>query len=388
MYEAHRPAWVEVNIDHMIHNIQEVKRVIRKGTRICAVIKADGYKLGVVKAAEIYMTNGADMLSVAMLDEALEIRRHFKHYEILVLGYTPVALFDQAIENNVILTIYDFDHGIQLNQAAQKLGKTARIHLKLETGMNRLGFLPEYKSVNEIASLYQMPNLKIEGIFTHLARADETDKTWTYKQKNIFDSFYKQLTDIDVTIPIRHVSNSAAIIDLPDLSYEMVRPGIMLTGLYPSDQVDKDNVSLKLTFRLKANLALVKTIKKGDGVSYGHQFVADREMTVGTLPIGYADGFSRILSGKMSVSIKGVSCRILGRICMDQCVVDLSDVPDPAIGDEVVLYGDGSENAKTPDQVGKMLGTINYEIITMLDRRLPRIYQTNGKILEIKNYLL
>jgi alanine racemase len=388
MYEAHRPAWVEVNTDHMAHNIKEVKRVIKQGTRICAVIKADGYKLGVIKAAEIYMANGADMLSVAMLDEALEIRRHFKHYEILVLGYTPVALFDQAVENNIILTIYDLDHGIMLSQIAEKLGKTARIHLKLETGMNRLGFLPEHKSVKEIVLLYQLPNLIIEGIFTHLARADETDKTWAYKQKETFDSFYKELTDIDVKIPIRHLSNSAAIIDLPDFNYEMVRPGIMLTGLYPSDEVRKDNVSLKLAFKLKANLALVKTIKKGDGVSYGHQFVADRDMTVGTLPIGYADGFSRLLTGKMMVSAKGVSCRILGRICMDQCVIDLSDVLDPAIGDEVTLYGDGSENARTPDQVGKILGTINYEIITMLDRRLPRIYLINGKISEIKNYLI
>lgn len=388
MYKAHRPAWVEVNIDHMTHNIREVKRVIRPGTRICAVIKADGYKLGVIKAAEIYMANGADMLSVAMLDEALEIRKKFKNIDILVLGYTPVELFDQAVENDIILTIYDVNHGILLSEVAQKLGETAQIHLKLETGMNRLGFLPEQKSVREIASLYQLPNLKIEGIFSHLARADETDKNWAYKQKVIFDDFCKQLTDIGVTIPIRHLSNSAAIIDLPDFNYEMVRPGIMLTGLYPSDEVNKSYVRLKLAFKLKANLAFVKRIEKGDGVSYGHQFVADREMIVGTIPIGYADGFTRMLTGKMTVSVQGIACRILGRICMDQCVIDLSDVPNPKIGDEVVLYGDGSENATTPDQVGKILGTINYEIITMLDRRLPRVYLANGAITEIKNYLL
>ncbi|MBV1759166.1 MAG: alanine racemase [Dethiosulfatibacter sp.] len=388
MYEAHRPAWVEVNVDHMVHNIQEVKRVIRPGTRICAVIKADGYKLGVIKAAEIYMAYGADMLSVAMLDEALEIRKHFKNYEILVLGYTPIEMYDQAVENDIILTIYDMNHGILLNKVAEKLGKNVKVHIKLETGMNRLGFLPVDASIKEIATLYQLPNLILEGIFTHLARADETDKTWAYKQKGIFDDFYEKLTDIGVKIPVRHLSNSAAIIDLPDFNYEMVRPGIMLTGLYPSDEVNKNNVSLKLAFKLKANLAFVKPIKKGDGVSYGHRFVSDRDMTVGTLPIGYADGFTRMLSDKMVVSVKGISCKILGRICMDQCVIDLSEVSDSAIGDEVILYGDGSENARTPDQVAKMIGTINYEIITMLDRRLPRVYLTNGEITEIKNYLV
>ncbi len=388
MYEAHRPAWVEVNVDHMVHNIQEVKRVIRPGTRICAVIKADGYKLGVIKAAEIYMANGADMLSVAMLDEALEIRKHFKNYEILVLGYTPIEMYDQAVENDIILTIYDMNHGILLNKEAEKLGKNAKVHLKLETGMNRLGFLPVDASIKEIATLYQLPNLMLEGIFTHLARADETDKIWAYKQKGIFDDFYEKLTDIGVKIPVRHLSNSAAIIDLPDFNYEMVRPGIMLTGLYPSDEVNKNNVSLKLAFKLKANLAFVKPIKKGDGVSYGHRFVSDRDMTVGTLPIGYADGFTRMLSDKMVVSVKGISCKILGRICMDQCIIDLSEVSDSAIGDEVILYGDGSENARTPDQVAKMIGTINYEIITMLDRRLPRVYLTNGEVAEVNNYLV
>ena len=328
------------------------------------------------------------MLSVAILDEALELRKRFKKIDILVLGYTPVELFGQAIENDIILTIYDVNHGILLSKEAEKLGKTAQVHLKLETGMNRLGFLPEKKSVKEIASLYQLTNLKIEGIFSHLARADETDKNWAYKQKVIFDNFYKQLSDIGVTIPIRHLSNSAAIIDLPDFNYEMVRPGIMLTGLYPSNEVSKSNVRLKLAFKLKANLAFVKTIKKGDGVSYGHQFVAEREMIVGTIPIGYADGFTRMLTGKMTVFVKGITCRILGRICMDQCVIDLSDVPNPIIGDEVVLYGDGSEGANTPDQIAEILGTINYEIITMLDRRLPRVYYANGAITEIKNYLL
>ncbi|HBH11511.1 MAG: Alanine racemase [Clostridiales bacterium 38_11] len=388
MYEAYRPAWVEVNTNHMAHNIQEVKRLIRPGTRICAVIKADGYKLGVIKSAEIYLANGADMFSVAILDEALEIRKEFRNIEILVLGYTPVELFEQAIIEDIILTIYDVNHGIRLNQVAEKLGKTAKVHLKLETGMNRLGFLPNDKSVKEIESMYQLPNLMIEGIFTHLARADEIDKTWSYKQKDAFDDFYNRLMDIDVKIPIRHVSNSAAIIDLPDFNYEMVRPGIMLTGLYPSDEVNKNNADLKLAFKLKANLAFVKPIKKGDGVSYGHQFIADSDMIVGTVPIGYADGFTRMLSGKMSVSVKGISCKVLGRICMDQFVIDLSDVSDAAIGDEVILYGDGSESEKTPDQIGKLLGTINYEIITMLDRRLPRIYQTNGEISGIKNYLL
>ena len=383
-----RPAWVEVNLDNVVHNLNEVKRVVKEGTKICPVIKADAYKQGVMEIARTYIDEGVDMLAVAVLDEALEIRKELKDIPLLVLGYTPEESFGLAIENDITLTIYTYDQGLKINERCKLLDRYATLHIKVETGMNRLGFLPTEKSRDEIIELKKLERLGIEGIYTHMARADEFDKTAAKRQQRRFDDFYDMLAEKGLEIPLRHVSNSASIIDLPEFNYDMVRPGIMLTGLYPSDEVNKSNVELRQTITLKARIALIKTIQKGEGVSYGHKFLAHKEMRVGTLPLGYADGFSRLLSGKMEVSVNGVRCRILGRICMDQCVVDLTDLPDAKMGDEVIIYDDDRAKGLNIDQVADLLGTINYEIITMLDRRLPRLYMRNGEEVALRNYLV
>ncbi|SHI86423.1 alanine racemase [Dethiosulfatibacter aminovorans DSM 17477] len=383
-----RPAWVEVNLDNVVHNLNEVKRVVKEGTKICPVIKADAYKQGVMEIAKTYIDEGVDMLAVAVLDEALEIRKELKDIPVLVLGYTPEEAYGLAIENDIILTIYTYEQGVKINEKCEELDRYAALHIKVETGMNRLGFLPTEKSRDEILELKKLQRLGIEGIYTHMARADEFDKTIAKSQQKRFNDFYDMLVDKGLEIPTRHISNSASIIDLPDFNYEMVRPGIMLTGLYPSDEVDRSDVKLKQTITLRAKIALVKTIEMGEGISYGHTFVTHKEMKVGTLPLGYADGFSRLLSGKMEVSVNGVRCRILGRICMDQCVVDLTDVPDARIGDEVIIYDDNRANGLNIDQVAELLGTINYEIVTMLDRRLPRVYTRNGEEVGLRNYLV
>ncbi len=383
-----RPAWVEVNLDNVVHNLNEVKRVVKEGTKICPVIKADAYKQGVMEIARTYIDEGVDMLAVAVLDEALEIRKELKDIPLLVLGYTPEESFGLAIENDITLTIYTYDQGLKINERCKLLDRYATLHIKVETGMNRLGFLPTEKSRDEIIELKKLERLGIEGIYTHMARADEYDKTAAKRQQRRFDDFYDMLAEKGLEIPLRHVSNSASIIDLPEFNYDMVRPGIMLTGLYPSDEVNKSNVELRQTITLKARIALIKTIQKGEGVSYGHKFLAHKEMRVGTLPLGYADGFSRLLSGKMEVSVNGVRCRILGRICMDQCVVDLTDLPDAKMGDEVIIYDDDRAKGLNIDQVADLLGTINYEIITMLDRRLPRLYMRNGEEVALRNYLV
>lgn len=383
-----RPAWVEVNLDNVVHNLNEVKRVVKEGTKICPVIKADAYKQGVMEIAKTYIDEGVDMLAVAVLDEALEIRKELKDVQVLVLGYTPEEAYGLAIENNITLTIYTYEQGLKINEKCEELDMNAGLHIKVETGMNRLGFLPTEKSRDEIMELKKLKRLGIEGIYTHMARADEFDKTAARSQQKRFDDFYGMLIEKGLEIPMRHISNSASIIDLPDFNYEMVRPGIMLTGLYPSNKVDRSDVKLKQTITLRARLALVKTIDKGEGISYGHKFVAEHEMKVGTLPLGYADGFSRLLSGKMEVSVNGIRCRILGRICMDQCVVDLTDVADAKIGDEVIIYDDNRANGLNIDQVADLLGTINYEIVTMLDRRLPRVYTRKGEEVALRNYLV
>lgn len=383
-----RPAWVEVDLDNVVHNLDEVKRVVKEGTKICPVIKADAYKQGVMEIAETYVDEGVHMVAVAVLDEALEIRKELKDIPVLVLGYTPEEAYGLAIENDVILTIYTYEQGVKISEKCEELDRYASLHIKVETGMNRLGFLPTEKSRDEILELEKLDRLGIEGIYTHMARADEFDKTTAKSQQKRFDEFYDMLAEKGLKIPTRHISNSASIIDLPEFNYEMVRPGIMLTGLYPSEEVNKSNVDLRQTITLKARIALIKTIRKGEGISYGHKFVTHKEMTVGTLPLGYADGFSRLLSGKMEVSVNGVKCKILGRICMDQCVVDLTEVPDAKIGDEVIIYDDDRANGLNIDQVAERLGTINYEIVTMLDRRLPRVYMRNGEEVGLRNYLV
>jgi alanine racemase len=383
-----RPAWVEVNLDNVIHNFNEVKRVVKKGTKICPVIKADAYKQGVLEIAKIYVEENVDMVAVAVLDEALEIRKELKDIPILVLGYTPEEAYGLAIENDISMTIYTYDQGIGISKKCDELDQYAELHIKIETGMNRLGFIPSEKSRDEILELRKLERLGIEGIYTHMASADKLDKAIAINQQKRFDEFYDMLVEKGLKIPTRHISNSASIIDLPEFNYEMVRPGIMLTGLYPSDEVNKSNVELRQTITLKARIALIKTIQKGEGISYGHKFVANKAMIVGTLPIGYADGFSRLLSGKMEVSVKGVRCRILGRICMDQCVVDLTDVPHAKMGDEVIIYDDDSANGLNIDQVADLIGTINYEVVTMLDRRLPRLYTKDGEEIALMNYLV
>lgn len=381
-----RPAWVEVNLDNVIHNFNEVKRVVKKGTKICPVIKADAYKQGVFEIAKTYIEEKVDMFAVGMLEEALEIRKEYKNIPILLFGYIPEEAYELAIENCITMTIYTYEQGLGINKKCHEMDRYAKLHIKVETGMNRLGFIPNKKSQDEILNLKKLEKIEIEGIYTHMARADELDKSMAKIQQKRFDEFYDILVEKGLKIPIRHISNSASIIDLPEFNYEMVRPGIMLAGLYPSEDVKKSKVDLRQTMILKARISYIKTIQKGEGISYGHEFVAEREMTVGTLPIGYADGFSRLLSGKMEVSVNGVRCKILGRICMDQCVVDLSDVPNAKMGDEVVIYDDGSQAGLNIDQVAQLIGTINYEIITMLDRRLPRVYKKNGQVIGQRGY--
>jgi alanine racemase len=371
----HRPAWIEVNMAYLAHNFLEVKRVISPTTKICAVVKADGYKLGAVKVAEIYIKNGADMLAVAILGEAIELRRKFPTIPILVLGYTPDELFNEALAHEITLTIFSEKQGVSFDNECSKMSKIGRIHIKLDTGMNRLGFLPNDNSVKSILKLSKLLNIEIEGIYTHLAKADEKDKTYSYQQKHIFDQFYLRLSSEKLMIPIRHLSNSAAIIDLPDFNYEMVRPGIMLTGLYPSKEINREKVELKQAFMLKTQIGYVKKLASHEGISYGHQYVTSQETLVGTLPIGYADGISRLLSEKLYVMIHGIKCDVLGRICMDQCMVDLTDVTNPNIGDEVIIYDDGTSGGLIPDDIAELLKTVNYEVMTMLDRRLTRVYR-------------
>lgn len=374
MNEKLRPAWVEINKKKAIHNFLEVKRAVGPNVKVCAVVKADSYGMGSVELSKMYLENGVDMLAVAVFSEAMELRKEIKDKDILVLGYTPEEFYDDAIENNITLTVYTLDLAEKLNAVAEKFNKTAKIHIKVETGMNRLGFLPTEENADKVAKIATLGNIFIEGIYSHQARADEKDKATAHKQAGRFMSFIKMLEERGVTIPVKHIANSATIIDLPEYHFDMVRPGIILSGFYPSDEVNKDEYKFEICVTLKAKLANVKNIEGGEGVGYGHLFNTTEKTVVGTIPMGYADGYSRLLSNKGYIVVKGVKCPILGKVCMDQFMVDLSNVENPQIGDEAIVYGDGTDDAMTAEDVANMRGTISYEVLTNLGKRLPKIY--------------
>jgi alanine racemase len=261
-----------------------------------------------------------------------------------------------------------------LNNIAKKLNNIANIHIKVETGMNRLGFLPTEENADIVAKISKMENIKIKGAYSHFARADEKDKTAAHIQAKRYTDFINMLIKRNITIPIKHIANSATIIDLPEYYFDMVRPGIILLGFYPSDEVNKNEYIFKPCVTLKARVANVKTLEAGEGIGYGHLFNTTLTTVVGTIPLGYADGYSRLLSNNGYIMVKGVKCPILGKVCMDQFMVDLSNVENPQIDDEAIVYGDGTDGAMTAEDVANTRKTISYEVLTNLCARLPRKY--------------
>lgn len=382
-----RPVWADINLDHLAHNMLEVKRITKKGTLISAVIKADAYGHGAVQVGKTLLENGADRFAVATLSEAIQLRNAFPETKIMILGYTPTDLICDAIENDIIQTVYSFEQASEFNALAARLNKVLTIHIKLDTGMRRIGMEINQQTVAHIAKISKLENLKIEGIFTHFAVADEADKTFTHKQVALFLEVVKQLEALNISIPIKHVCNSAGIIDLPEYHFDMVRAGIMLYGLYPSNEVNKERVELRQVMSLKTNVAHVKTIQAGEGVSYGLKFIAPKETQVATLPIGYADGFTRQLFGKAQGIIKGAIKPIIGKICMDQCMMEVNDLT-VHVGDIVTLFGKADNQEIHIDQYAEMLGTINYEIVCMIGKRVPRRYILGGAPIEVVDMIL
>lgn len=382
-----RPVWAEINLDNLAHNIKEVKKATRKDTLITAVVKADAYGHGAKVVSKVFLENGADRLAVATLDEALQLRKEGIKSPLMILGYTPSYQFKYVIENDIIQTIYSFEHAKQFSEECSKLNKNGVIHIKIDTGMGRLGFEVSDETVEKIYKISKLKNLNMEGIFTHFALADIKDKKFTIEQVNKFNDLIEKLDRKKVYFNVKHVSNSAAIIDLKEFNMDMVRAGIMLYGLYPSNEVDKSKVKLKPAMTLKAKIAHIKTVNKGTGISYGHIYKTKDKEKIATIPIGYADGFTRLLSNKTIVSIKGQRAPLIGRICMDQCMINVTQIENVKVGDEVILFGDGSNNSLHIDEIAEILETINYEIVCMVGKRVPRVYLSNNKIVNIVNYI-
>ncbi|MDK2918512.1 MAG: alanine racemase [Candidatus Petromonas sp.] len=382
-----RPVWAEINLDNLAHNIREVKRVVKPDILITAVIKADGYGHGAVQIGKTLLKNGADRFAVATLSEAIQLRKSYSDVPILILGYTPIESAEEVIKFNIIQTIYTYDQAEAFSKKAEKMSKIAKLHIKIDTGMSRLGMRVEDKTIAKIKKIADLPNVFVEGIFTHFAVADEEDKSFTHRQIERFNYICEGLQKQGVNIPIKHVSNSAAIIDLPEVNLDMVRAGIILYGLYPSNEVNKDSVKLKQVMSLKARISHVKELEEGRGVSYGLIYTTDKKTRIATLPIGYADGYTRMLTGKAEVLVKGKKVPVVGRICMDQCMIDVTGI-DVERGDEVVLFGSDGENSISIDEVAKKLGTINYEVVCMISKRVPRVYVEKGKVVKVSDYVL
>jgi alanine racemase len=372
-----RAAWVEVDTKKAIYNFEQIKKRakgINKDVKVCAVVKANGYGMGAVELSKLYVENGVDMLAVATFAEALELRNVFENQDILILGYTPDVAFKEALLNNIILTIYTYEQASYLDMIAKELDVRAVIHIKVDTGMNRLGFITTPENADIIKNISELSNIKIEGIFTHFACSDEKNKSVAHMQMKAFQYFIDLLKQKNVDILIKHAANSAAIVDLPEYHFDMIRPGIMLLGFYPSDEVNKENVRVEPCITLKAKLVNVKRVPENTGISYNHTFKTKKPSVIGTVPLGYADGFSRSLSNSYYVIVNGKKCLLLGRVCMDQFMIDLSNVDNPQIGDEVIIYGDGHDGALSIGDVARMRSTIPYEIASTLSFRLPRKY--------------
>jgi alanine racemase len=381
-----RPVWAEVDLDKLAHNMREIRRNA-VSEDIIAVIKADGYGHGALDIAPTLIQNGATRIAVAVLNEAVELRRGGIEEPIMVLGFTPPSLIDMLLRYDIEQTVYSYDLAKEISQLAKKKNKIVKIHIALDTGMGRLGFLPDDESAEEVYKISRLPNIIIEGLFSHFSSADEEDKAYTNMQLDRYNAFYNKLATKGVKVNIRHIANSAAIIDMPQSHFEAVRPGIILYGYYPSEQVLKDKIDLKPVMSLKTNIVHIKNLPAGEYISYGREFKTCKESVIATLPVGYADGYTRLLFNKAKVIINGSFVPVIGRICMDQCMVDVTEIENVKVGDEVVLMGEQNGLSFTADHIAELIGTINYEITCMISKRVPRVYVKGGKVVKIRNYV-
>lgn len=379
--------YAKIDIGAIIHNLSECRRRIPEGTKVLCVIKADGYGHGAVELAR-ELEDKADYFGVAVIEEAVELRRAGIENPILILGYTSPSQDDLLIKYNITQNIYTYDMAKRLSDRAVELNKTVNCHIGLDTGMARVGFQDTDESVEIIKKISALPNLTLEGIFSHYARADEKNKTTALLQSERFDLFIDKLEKAGVSIPIKHLSNSAAVEEL-EKHYDMVRFGISLYGLYPSDEVDKSSVDLVPAMELRSKIVNIKTVPEGCGVSYGHTFVTKRTTRIATVPVGYADGYPRALSSKGRVIINGQYAPIIGRVCMDQFMIDVTDVEGEInIEDEVILMGRVGDCIISAEEIGDMSASFNYEFVCNVARRVPRVYFKFGKPYKEVSYIM
>jgi alanine racemase len=378
-------AWTEINLGAIRHNVQTLKKAVGKDVKLMAVVKADGYGHGAIKVARVALKNGATWLGVARLSEAIKLREAKIKAPILIFGHVRDCDIELIAEHDLTITLLHQKMAEDIALEALRQGVYIKAHLKIDTGMGRLGLLPDHlrarpainnDAAKEIRIISELENIKLEGIYTHLPSADSKDKTYTEYQLENFNLLLEEILRNGVSLNICHVANSACIIDLPQASYDMVRAGISLYGLYPSNEVYKANTLLKPAMSLKSVITSLKEIPAGFKISYGMTYTTQITTKIAIVPVGYADGYPRLLSSNGFMLVRGKKAPIAGRVCMDQTMIDVGHIPVVRPGDEVVLIGKQGKEEITVDEVANRAGTINYEIVSNLATRLPRVYSS------------
>ncbi|RJQ50168.1 MAG: alanine racemase [Desulfobacteraceae bacterium] len=377
--------WAEIDLKAIVHNLRSLKSITRAPARMMAVVKANAYGHGYKEVSRAALEGGADMLGVARIDEAVRLRQAGLDAPILIFGYTPPDHANLLIRHHLTQTVGSYEMAAALSEAIAG-GESIRIHLKVDTGMGRLGILPDCRrfaplgpsrfasAVDEVKAIAGLPGFELEGVYTHFASADSSNKTEAERQFEIFQEFLHDLTRAGIEFPVRHAANSAAIIDMPETHLDMVRAGISLYGLYPSEEVDKNRVSLRPAMALKTRIAHLKRVPAGFKVSYGLTYETNAPTTIATVPIGYADGFDRLLSSRGHMLVCGKRAPIIGRICMDQTMLEVGHIPEAGLDEEVVAFGSQRGHSIPAEEVASTIGTINYEVVSKITERVFRRY--------------
>lgn len=378
--------YAKINLDAVIHNLNQIHKAVKEDTKVIAVIKTDGYGHGAVpiakEAEELPYLWG---FAVATSQEGVVLRKHGIKKPILILGHSFKEEFEDIVVWDLQPAVFTYDSAEALSKTAKSLNKDVKVHIKIDTGMSRIGYQVTEENADEIIRLGELEHLCIEGVFTHFAKADETDKTHVKGQIALFQKMLSFLEERGIDIPLKHCSNSAGIMDIPEVNMDAVRAGIILYGLLPSDEVQKESLDLKPVLELKAKVAYVKTLEPGRTISYGGTYVVEKEQRIATIPIGYGDGYPRSLSNKGYVLIHGKKAPICGRVCMDQFMVDVTDILEVKEGDEVTLIGKEKDEVLTMEYLGGLSGRFNYEFACDLGKRIPRIFYRNGRIVDTRD---
>lgn len=387
MKELLGSAWVEINLDAIKQNIKNIRKLICKHVEIMGIVKGNAYGHDSVEVSKILLNNGVSQLGVARIEEAVILRENNIKAPILVLAVSPIEQMYLYLDYNIMPTISTLESAQQYNELANKENKKVGAHLKIETGMGRLGILPE--DVLEIlAQINEMGNVDVQGIYTHFATADESDKQFTNYQFNIFSEIVNKVKNSNLgKIPFFHVANSAAILELPEMWMNLVRPGCLLYGLYPSNVV-KQIIQLKPALAFKSRITFIKKVERGKSIGYGQTYKTKKSTLVATLPVGYADGYSRLLSNRGNVLVNGIEVPVIGRVCMDQLMIDVTNVDNAQIGDEVVLWGEQLGKTINIEKIAEILNTIMEEIVHLTDKsRVAKLFIKDKKPWKIKNIL-